>query len=346
MKYSVIIPAYNCEKTIEATVKSVLVSGLSDFEIVIVNDGSKDNTKAVCDKLAEAYKEVKCIHKENGGVSSARNLGIDEASGEYLLFMDSDDTYKSDGFKKINNLLNEGTADLIVFGLSFNYYKGDKIYRSDVLAYPTEGVLKPSQWSEDFATLFESNSLSSACNKVFKARIIKENKLYFNKNVFLMEDFLFVLEYLRHTEQIHLIADALYHYRQPEDEMHAYVRTERISDINAYLTPFYEASERLALSLNDNFNLTFPQGEDVLFNLYKMLISQKAYYADTDTLKSLTETIKNGRFANFDTDDILINDLKNENYKAIIKRHKKIQLRHKIAVTVKKTALYQKLRGN
>ncbi len=346
MKYSVIIPAYNCEKTIEATVKSVLNSGLSDFEIIVVNDGSKDNTKAVCDNLARTYSEVKCIHKENGGVSSARNRAIDEASGKYLLFMDADDTYKPDGFKKINALLAQDTPDLLVFGLSFDYYKGDKIYRSDVLAYPTEGTLSPSQWSEDFATLFESNSLSSSCNKIFKARVIKENKLYFNKDVFIMEDFLFVLEYLRYTENILFVKDALYHYRQPDDEMHAYTRVERIKDINTYLTPFYEASEKLALSLKDRFNLSFSHGENVLFLLYSMLLNHKAYYADVDTLKKLNETIKSGRFADFDTDDILINDLKNENYKTIIKRHKKIQLRHKIAVTVKKNALYQKLRGN
>ncbi len=346
MKYSVIIPAYNCEKNIEATVKSVLVSGLSDFEIVIVNDGSKDNTKAVCDKLAEAYKEIKCIHKENGGVSSARNTGIDEVSGEYILFMDADDTYKPDGFQKINALLAKDNPDLLVFGLSFDYYNGDKIYRSDVLTYPTEGILNPSRWSEDFVTLFESNSLSSSCNKIFKTRIIKENKLYFNKDVFIMEDFLFVLEYLRYTENILFVKDALYHYHQPEDEMHAYTRVERIKDINTYLAPFYETSEKLALSLKDQFNLPFSHGNNVLFLLYSMLLNHKAYYADVETLKNLSQTIKSGRFADFNTDDILINDLKNENYKAIIKRHKKIQLRHKIAVAVKKNPLYQKLKGN
>jgi hypothetical protein len=120
----------------------------------------------------------------------------------------------------------------------------------------------------------------------------------------------------------------------------------RITELNDYLQPFYLEMESLKESLNELYELPFAQGEEVLFMLYSMLISQKAYYADIETLKSLSQTVKNGRFADFDTDDILINDLKNENYKAIIKRHKKIQLRHKIAVKVKKTAIYQKLRGN
>ncbi len=346
MKYSIIIPAYNCENTIKTTVESVFKSGLSDFEIIIINDGSTDSTKAVCDKLSNSHSEVICIHKENGGVSSARNRGIDEAIGEYMLFMDSDDTYTPNGFQKACKEIESTACDLLVFGLSFDYYKDNMVYRSDVLAYPNEGLLSPDEWGKSFSALFHCNSLSSTCNKIFKSKIIKENNLYFNSDVFLMEDFLFVLAYLRHTQNILLIKDAIYHYRQPDDEMRVYTRMDRISDINAYLIPFYTEGDKLVSTFKDFYNITFPQAEEVLFSLYKMLISQKAYYADIEVLKKLSQTVKNGRFASFETDDILINDLKNERYKAIINRHKKIQLRHKVAVAVKKTALYQKLRGN
>lgn len=346
MKYSVIIPAYNCEKTIEATVKSVLVSGLSDFEIVIVNDGSKDNTKAVCDKLAEAYKEVKCIHKENGGVSSARNQGIDEASGEYLLFMDADDTVDPNSLLTPCDIISERKPDILIFGLSFDYLSDNKVYRRDEMVYPEEGMFTAAQWSNIFTDLFEYNALSPVWNKFYKAEIIRKNNIQFDKSIFLMEDFLFVLNCMNKCERLYLCNKVIYRYYQPEDDTRAYSRVSKIQNINSYIEPFVKSISDITSTLKETQNLDFVQGEDVLFNLYKMLISQKAYYADTDTLKSLTETIKNGRFANFDTDDILINDLKNENYKAIIKRHKKIQLRHKVAVTVKKTALYQKLRGN
>ena len=345
MKTLIVIPAYNEKDNIERVVDN-LTANYPQFDYVVVNDGSKDNTKAVCNVLAETHSQVKCIHKDNGGVSSARNRGIDEAKGEYILFMDADDTYKPKGFADCCKIIDTVDFDMITFGLSFDYYKNNSVYRSDVLIYPEEGLLTPSQWSEDFTTLFHSNSLSSSCNKIFKTRIIKENKLYFNKNIFLMEDFLFVLAYLKYTQNIYCIKDALYHYRQPDNENHAFTRMNRIPEFNDYLVPFYLEMESLKESLNELYELPFTQGEEVLFALYKMLISQKAYYADTKTLKSLSQTVKNGRFAAFDTDDILINDLKNENYKAIIKRHKKIQLRHKIAVKVKKTAIYQKLRGN
>ena len=345
MKYSVIIPAYQCADTIEETVKSVLNSGLSDFEIIIVNDGSTDNTKAVCESLAQNHPEVTCINKENGGVSSARNRGIEESKGEYVLFMDSDDTYDVNSLKAACEICESQNSKLLIFGLSFDYYKNDSIYRSDKLIYPEKNPLSPAQWTNDFLNLFHHNALSSACNKIFKAEIIKENKIIFNKNVFLMEDFLFVLQYLKYVETIHFLPEAIYHYHQPEDESRAFVRAERITDLNEYLKPFYISVESLAQSLSNNFAIDFIQGEQVLFELYKMLISQRAYYADEKKLKALTETIKNGRFSDYKTDDILINDLKNESFKAIIKRHKKIQLRHKIAVAVKKNPIYQKLKG-
>ena len=345
MKYSVIIPSYQCADTIEQTVLSVLDSGLSDFEIILVNDGSTDSTPVVCDSLAKKYNEVICIHKENGGVSSARNLGIDKAKGEYLLFMDSDDSYDKNGLKNACEICESKNPELLIFGLSFNYYKNGNIYRKDELIYPGKEPLKPSEWANDFENLFQHNALSSACNKIFKTEILKENNIVFNKNVFLMEDFLFVLQYLKHIETIHFFPKAIYHYRQPDDESRAFTRAERISDLNEYLQPFYNSMENLSVHLKENYHTDFTEGEKVLFGLYSMIISQKAYYADENTLKALAETIRNGRFTDFKTDDILINDLKNGNYKTIIKRHKKIQLRHKIAVVVKKTTLYQKLRG-
>ena len=346
MTYSVIIPAYQCASTIEQTVKSVLNSGLSDFEIILVNDGSTDSTAEICDSLAQKHNEVVCIHKENGGVSSARNRGIEEATGEYLLFMDSDDSYDANGLKAACEICEKQKPELLVFGLSFNYYKDGNIYRRDELIYPGKNPLSPSQWAKDFENLFQHNALSSACNKIFKAEKIKENNIMFNKDIFLMEDFLFVLQYLSYVKTIHFLPEAIYHYRQPDDELRAFTRSEKISDLNTYLVPFCSSIENLALYLKNHFSIDFIEGEKVLFALYSMLISQKAYYADEKSLKPLSETIKNGRFANYNTDDILFNDLKNENYKAIIKRHKKIQLRHKIAVAVKKNPLYQKLKGN
>lgn len=346
MKYSVIIPAFQCADSIESTVNSVLNSGLKDFEIIIVDDGSKDGTSDICDNLEKIYSQVTCIHKENGGVSSARNRGIDESQGEYILFMDSDDGYENGALSSVTELIEKNKPDLLIFGLSFDYYKGDTIYRCDKLIYPAEGTVSPSEWSSCFSEMFDYNALSSACNKIFKTQIIKDNKIRFNKDVFIMEDFLFVTDYLRYTDKIYLLPEIIYRYRQPDDEMRAYTRMNRIDDLNDYLAPFYNSMESLENSLKENYDLNFPQGDKVLFRLYSMLLSQKAYYADLGTLKKISESLKSSRWADYDSDDILIKDLKDGNFRKILNRYKKIQLRHKIAVSVKKSKIFQALRGN
>ena len=92
MIFSVVIPCYNCVKTLEATVNSIRACGLTDHEILLVDDGASDGTAKLCDTLCVRYPELRCVHQENAGVSAARNRGIDEAQGEYLWFVDADDT--------------------------------------------------------------------------------------------------------------------------------------------------------------------------------------------------------------------------------------------------------------
>ena len=96
MIFSVIIPCYNCVKTLEATVNSIRVCGLSDYEILFIDDGSTDGTTELCDRLCGKNEGIRCVHQSNKGVSAARNRGIDEARGEYIWFVDSDDTVDED----------------------------------------------------------------------------------------------------------------------------------------------------------------------------------------------------------------------------------------------------------
>ena len=97
-KYSIIVPAYNVENYLEQCINSILVQSFNNYEIIIVNDGSTDKTGKICDNFASKNKQIKIIHKKNGGLSSARNTGLEFASGEYNIFLDSDDFWIDKNF--------------------------------------------------------------------------------------------------------------------------------------------------------------------------------------------------------------------------------------------------------
>ena len=128
MLVSVIIPAYNCGNTLKKTVESIIASGLKDHEIIIVNDGSTDNTAHVCNSLCSQYSFIKYSEQENSGVSAARNKGIGLANGEYIMFFDADDTAEENGFSECVDVIKNEKPDILVFGMSFDYYKNGKQY--------------------------------------------------------------------------------------------------------------------------------------------------------------------------------------------------------------------------
>ena len=120
MLVSVIIPAFNCEKSIKRTVDSIISSGLTDYEIVIINDGSTDNTDSVCKGLCAQYSFIKYSEQKNSGVSAARNNGISIAAGEYILFFDADDTAEENSFSECIDIIESEKPDILVFGISFD----------------------------------------------------------------------------------------------------------------------------------------------------------------------------------------------------------------------------------
>ena len=162
MLVSVIIPAFNCEKSIKSTVDSIITSGLTDFEIVIVNDGSTDDTASVCNRLCSQYSFIKYSEQKNGGVSAARNKGISLATGEYIMFYDADDTAQENGFSECMDIIKSEKPDMLIFGMSFDYYKNGKLYRRDELVPEQTGLINKTQIKANLESLYETNSLSSA----------------------------------------------------------------------------------------------------------------------------------------------------------------------------------------
>lgn len=214
-KYSFIVPVYNCGPYLTACVDSLLNQSLKDFEILLVDDGSTDGSGALCDRMAEKYGCIRSFHKENGGAASARNFGIDQVLGDYLIFIDGDDTVEPDTLERTEEA---SSCELIIFGMAFDYYgKHNVLLRTDHLSCSLQSNLDISYFIQNFRKIFNDNALSSACNKVFSARIIQEYGLRFPEDMTLYEDLDFVLRYLGFTNNLYCIPVPLYHYRIDAD---------------------------------------------------------------------------------------------------------------------------------
>ena len=335
MLISVIIPAFNCENSIKLTVESIASSGLTDYEIVIVNDGSTDNTASVCQSLCSQYSFIKYSEQQNSGVSAARNRGISIATGEYIIFFDADDTAKESGFSECVDIIKNEKPDILIFGMSFDYYKNGKLYRRDELVPEQSGMLNKSKIKAQLESLYNTNSLTPVWNKFYRRALITDNNILFNTNYFLMEDFLFSLECLKVCENIYCLPKALYYYKQSENEKNAFNRLKRIDDLCEYALPFKTAINEL----DDEM------GDSVFNNFFFMLLSQKMYYASKKEIETIAEGLKSNRMFNeFKKDEIparyigLLTNIEKSRYSIIRFLNLKTQLRHKIAVFVKSIA--------
>lgn len=289
MKISFVIPVYNCKDYLPACVDSIRALNAEDYEILLIDDGSTDGSGAVCDELAANYPEIRVVHQANAGASAARNRGIQEAVGELLLFIDADDSIDSTALGKVLSDRRCQESDLTIFGLTFDYYHNGKCYRRDPLYFGFDGVLDRNDWGCDFVQLYRDNSLSPVWNKVFKREILRSEGLLLDTSMFLYEDFEFVLRYMQHCDRIWNVPQAIYHYRQPEDEGNAGRRVARISRISDYLSPIESALEGL---LQNHPALERNWTDSVLQQLYLVLAKGKISVSNLDGIREVCSDFK------------------------------------------------------
>ena len=204
MKFSIIVPVFNTETYLEECINSVLEQTYTDFELILVDDGSTDNSASICDFYAQNDERIKVYHIINSGVSSARNVGIDNVTGEWLLFLDSDDVLHPKALQVLSeNIEIYPLVDIFQFSLTKQQF-GDSIIRTDGKSY---SELTPQQYC---ATGFYN---VCAAGSVMKVKLITENKLKFDSNLKLAEDQVFVFQVLQSATKCSRLAEVLYYYR-------------------------------------------------------------------------------------------------------------------------------------
>lgn len=202
---SVIIPVYNAKEYITKCITSIINQTYTNLEIVIVDDGSCDGSEKICDEIARNDKRIKIIHKENGGVSSARNAGLDIATGEYIMFVDADDYLKNDLCEQLISKINQADADIVIGGYEQVTKLGNVKYCLDDVFIDLR-----KNMSIFFDTLYTKNMLNAPFSKLYKRNII--GKQHFNVDVALGEDFLFNLDYLKECNNMVVVNTAGYIY--------------------------------------------------------------------------------------------------------------------------------------
>ena len=196
IKYSIIIPVYNSEKTIDRCLRSILQQSREDVEVIVVDDGSEDDSGKILSTYAETSRRITLISQNNRGVSAARNAGIERASGTYILFVDSDDFVSENYFSILDLLEKQSEDDLLMF--ASNTVGGLNVDEAK-LYYYLENLVEKEKKME---LLLSSRKIMSPWNKRFKREIIRKNNIHFIKNLQTGEDFNFCLEYMLECDTI------------------------------------------------------------------------------------------------------------------------------------------------
>lgn len=205
---SIIVPVYNAQQSIRRCVDSILNQEFVDFEAILVDDGSTDESGSICDEYAQRDSRIRVIHKPNTGVSDSRNIAIKAARGEYLQFMDSDDWITTDATSLFYKAAKEHGCDMVI--ADFYRVVGQRVsQKGDIDA---DEVMT----REEFASHMMENPADFyygvLWNKFFKKEIVEKYQLRMDKNISWCEDFMFNLEYIRHTESIYALGVPVYYY--------------------------------------------------------------------------------------------------------------------------------------
>ena len=280
-KISVVVPVFNAERYLSQNIGRILNQTYTDFELILVDDGSTDKSGGICDEYAQKDERVKVVHKENGGVSSARNRGVEESKSKFITFVDADDEVNEN---YLSHLMFEHKVDLVVSGLTF--VQSTKKVNIIPSAFYSINI---SEIGKIIPELEYKLLLNGPCHKRFKKEILEFNKICFNTNISHGEDTLFVLQYMQHVSSINVCHYSDYSYNQSTQgslsKSHAKYK-------EAY--HFAEEMYRLRLQMCERFKIENKRYITYLRELYQeyLFVSVYALYYHKESKSVRLEFLK------------------------------------------------------
>lgn len=230
---SVVLPIYNVEKYLEKCIETVVNQTYKNIEIILVDDGSPDNCPEICDRWAEKDNRIKVVHKQNAGLGMARNTGIENATGKYICFFDSDDFVAEDTVEKAYNCIKKNSAEIVCFGFSSVDSEG-KLLRTFVPRTEKE-VFSGNEVQEEFLPnlIYSPSGIGwnlnmSSCMAMFSMELIKKaNWRFVSEREILSEDVYSLIDLYKDVNKVAVLNEAFYFYRENNASLSRVYRKDR-----------------------------------------------------------------------------------------------------------------------
>ena len=214
-RYSFIVPAYNSGECIGKCISSIVTQSFSSWELIVVDDGSNDATPGIVDGYAKSESRIRAIHTPHKGVAHARNVGLESARGEYVIFVDCDDWIESEYLKQVENSLKDD-ADINIMGISIDYCGEDgSVYYSEIKGCASYLYYSSDEIFDNVGFILKTMNMESACLKSYRRSFLNKYNIRFLNGMIVFEDFYFVLNCICSRPSVSLIPFIGYHYVVP-----------------------------------------------------------------------------------------------------------------------------------
>lgn len=271
---TVVIPIYNVEKYLNECVESIMKQKYDNIEILLIDDGSTDHSGKICDELCDKDSRIKVYHKSNGGLSDARNYGIEKASGKYICFVDSDDFVTCDYISSMYNNMKKFNTKIVACGISYSYDNGTK----KEINYQNISKLYKKNSAQIFLNIIGYYNVS-ACNKLFDIKLFSEIRFPVGKK---SEDWYIMYKLIEKSGSIYYNSDSKYIYRQRIgsitkassaniDAIHAAHEVSEYFKTNKEVYPYTLQSEIFAIIGVFNFELLKGSNKEILSDYFKKI---------------------------------------------------------------------------
>lgn len=354
-KISVIVPIYNAEKFIDRCIKSIYEQTFTDYEIILVNDGSKDRSSEICRGYAEKDSRVKFINKENGGAGSARNAGIEVSSGDYLAFPDVDDWFEPEMYKELYDIAVSGNYDMVFSGA--NYYSKDKngnLQHTNSVNCKKISFSNAEECRKNVMTFFPTSTIFDVpWNKLYKRSVAIEKNVRFS-DTRRCQDAMFNIDFYNASDSVAGIDKAYYNYIENDTSGVQRKFPKNYIDINmAYFGKLISILSSWGIYKGDikrHYDTSFALAiyetmcmfENPVWNMNKQ--EQKEYIIGIMKRKDIKELLRNADIRDDAKEQYRI--ITDGDYKAFMRRYRLEKSKDKIRSNSILIGIYRKLKGN